>query len=205
MISTDFFKMVELFLEGAGNIQSTIFGLRNFSETELLSCGFELVGDPHDFRLFEKVYEVPYFRQKVTVVLKQYFFGAERLGCGLSIVGRARLTTILRRLLSKKHSADESGELMNFYFSEDKREGAIIIVSGFVIRFDQWSTRNSYKVSTLECDFRDGRFGDVAKKAVLEAYKPMPLGSMKSDGGAMGCSNALKVLIRTISAYPRLG
>lgn len=205
MISTDFFKVAELFLGGAGHLPSTLFGLRNFSETELLHCDFELVGDPLSFHFFEKAYQAPYFRRKVTVVLKQYFFGAERLGCGLSIVGKARLNTVLKGLASKQYSADASGELINLYFSEDKREGAVIIAPGFVIRFNQWSTRDSYKISTLECDFRDGRFGDIAKKAVFEAYKPIDLGSMKSEGRAIGCSNALKGLIRTISDYPRLG
>lgn len=96
MISTDFHQLVELFIEGSGNLQPSIFELDSFSESVFISAGFELIGDPNGFHSFEKAYDVPYFRRKITVVFKQYFFARESLGGGLGIAGGVRLTSLLR-------------------------------------------------------------------------------------------------------------
>ncbi|MBK5534771.1 hypothetical protein JFT91_19625 [Pseudomonas sp. TH08] len=83
MISTDFHQLVELFIEGAGNLQPGIFGLNGFSESDFINADFELIGDPIGFHSFEKAYEVPYFRRKITVVFKQYFLRARVWGAVL--------------------------------------------------------------------------------------------------------------------------
>jgi hypothetical protein len=74
MVSTDFHQLVELFIEGSGNPQPSIFGLDSFSKSDFISGDFELIDDPNGFHSFEKAYDVPYFLRKITVVFKQYFF-----------------------------------------------------------------------------------------------------------------------------------
>ncbi|MBK5529667.1 hypothetical protein JFT86_22280 [Pseudomonas sp. TH06] len=195
MISTDFHQLVELFIEGAGNLQPGIFGLNGFSESDFINADFELIGDPIGFHSFEKAYEVPYFRRKITVVFKQYFFASESLGGGLGIAGGVRLTSLLRKQPFATSTGQVDTNRMEFFFFEDKSDGALIFDEKIVIRFDQWSKRNSYVVSTVECDFDNAQFNDIAKKAVRETFEPSTYDSMIRDAKQRGCSRAFNRLL----------
>lgn len=195
MISTDLIEIIELFIDGRGRLEPEVFGLGNFSESALLSADFELIGESEGFHFFEKDYEVSYFNRKITVVLKQYFFGCESLGAGLSIAGGARLVALLKKIIL---SRSEDRKSIDVYLSKDKTEGALILFEKFVIRFDQWSKRDSYMVSTIEAEFDNERFGDIAKKAVRNTYERLPIDSI-SGANLLVYSNAFRRLIRTIS------
>jgi hypothetical protein len=196
MISTDLFELIKLFIDGKGRLESKIFGLADFSESELLNANFELIGESEGFHFFEKAYEVFYSNRKITILLKQYFFGCESLGAGLSIAGGARLVALLKKLIFANPAIKKS---IDVYLSEDKTEGALILFQKFVIRFDQWSKRSSYTVSTIEAEFDNERFGDIAKKAVFNTYERLSTDSI-SGANLLVYSNALRRLIRTISA-----
>ncbi|MGY2292372.1 hypothetical protein ACW9H6_21910 [Pseudomonas sp. SDO528_S397] len=200
MISTDFYKLIALFLDGAGNLQPNIFGLKGLSEVEFINADFELVGDLDDFHFFEKAYNAPYLRRKIEVVFKQYFFVSEKLGSGLGVACGVRLTSLLRKqpfATAARHIGDNR---IFFYFSEDKSEGALIFDKRIVIRFGQRSKKSSYMISTVECDFDNKRFGDIAKKAVHETYKCFTPDSMIKEARLQGCSNAFNRLVRQL--YP---
>jgi hypothetical protein len=198
MISTDFYKLIALFLEGAGNLQPNIFGLNDFSESEFINADFELVGDLGDFHFFEKEYSVFYLRRKISIVFKQYFFVSEALGCGLGVACGVRLTSLLKKqpfATALRHMGDNR---ISFYFSEDESEGALIFDERIVIRFGRRSKRSSYMISTVECDFDNERFSEVARKAVRETYECLTPDSMISEVSSKGCSNAFKRLVRQI-------
>lgn len=195
MISTDFHQLVQLFIEGAGNLQPGIFGLSGVSESDFISADFELIGDPGGFHSFEKAFEVPYFFRKITIVFKQYFLASESLGGGLGIAGGVRLTSLLRKQPFATSRGHVDTNRMAFFFIEDKSDGALIFDEKIVIRFDQWSKRNSYMVSTVECDFDNAHFNEIAKKAVRETFEPFTHDSMSRDAKLRGCSRALNSLI----------
>lgn len=198
MISTDFHQLVQLFIEGAGNLQPGIFGLKGFSGADLISADFELIGDPNGFHSFEKAYEVPYFRRKIMVVFKQYFFASESLGGGLGIAGGVRLTSLLRKQPFATSTGHVDTNRKEFFFFEDKSDGALIFDEKIVIRFDQWSKRNSYRVSTLECDFDNAHFNAIATKAVRETLEPFTHDSMIRDAKQRGCARAFNRLIAAL-------
>jgi len=198
MISTDFYKLISLFLEGAGNLQPNIFGLKDFSESEFINADFELVGDLDDFHFFEKEYNVPYLRRKISIVFKKYFFVSEALGCGLGVACGVRLTSLLRKQPFATALRQMDDNWISFYFSEDKSEGALIFDRGIVIRFGRRSKRSSYMISTVECDFDNERFGDVARKAVRETYERLTPDSMMNEVRLRGCSNAFNRLVRQL-------
>ena len=198
MIPTDFHQLVELFIEGSGNFQPSIFGLDSFSESDFISGDFELIGDPNGFHSFEKAYDVPYFRRKITVVFKQYFFASESLGGGLDIAGGVRLTSLLRKQPFATSMGHVDTNRMVFFFFEDKSDGALIFDEKIVIRFDQWSKRNSYMISTVECDFDNVQFNEIAKKAVRETFEPSTHDSMIRDAKQRGCSRAFNRLIEKL-------
>lgn len=198
MISTDFHQLVQLFIEGAGNLQPDLFGLSGLSESDFISADFELIGDPDGFHSFEKAYEVPYFRRKITVVFKQYFFASESLGGGLGVAGGVRLTSLLRKQPFATSMGHVDTNRMAVFFFEDKSDGALIFEEKIVIRFDQWSRRNAYMVSTVECDFDNAHFNEIAKKAVRETFEPFTHDSMSRDAKRRRCSRALNRLIATL-------
>jgi hypothetical protein len=200
VISTDFYKLIALFLEGAGNLQPNIFGLKGFSGAEFINADFELVGDLDDFHFFEKAYDAPYSRRKIAIVFKQYFFVSENLGGGLGIACGVRLTSLLRKQPFATATRHINKNRISFYFSEDKSEGALIFDRRIVIKFARQSKRNSYIISTVECDFDNKRFGDIAKKAVHEAYECLTPDSMINEARLQGCSHAFNRLVRQL--YP---
>ncbi|WP_414868986.1 hypothetical protein [Pseudomonas sp. IT-347P] len=201
MISTDFHKLIELFIAGAGSLQPGIFGLNSFSKAEFIKADFELFGDLGDFHFFEKAYDVPYFRRKITVVFKQYFFADESLGGGLGVANGVRLTSLLRSqpFASAARSVDQRG--IALFLSEDQSEGALIFDEKIVIRFNRWSSRSSYVISTVECDFDNERFGDLAKKAVHDAYEFCDHKSMINGARFKGGSSAFNRLIRKLELF----
>jgi len=74
VIFTDFCKLIALFLEGAGNLQPNIFGLKGFSGAEFINADFELVGDLDDFHFFEKAYDILIHVEKLRLYLSNIFW-----------------------------------------------------------------------------------------------------------------------------------
>lgn len=198
MVVTGFYKLIALFLEGVGNLQPNIFGLKDFSESEFINADFELVGDFDDFHFFEKECNVTYLRRKISIVFKQYFFVSEALGCGLGVACGVRLTSLLKKqpfATALRHIGDNR---ISVYFSEDESEGALFFDEVIVIRFGRRSKRSSYMISTVECDFDNERFGGIARKAVHETYECLTPDSMRNEARLQSCSNAFKRLVRQI-------
>jgi len=200
MIVADFYKLIALFLEGTGNLQPNIFGLNDFSEPEFINADFELVGDLDDFHFFEKEYSVSYLRQKISIVFKQYFFVSEALGCGLGVACGVRLTSLLKKQPFATALRQTGDNRISFYFSEDKSEGALIFDRKIVMRFGRRSKKSSYMISTIECDFDNERFGDMARKSVRETYECLSPDSMINEAKLQACSNSFKRLVRQICA-----
>lgn len=122
----------------------------------------------------------------------------EALGCGLGVACGVRLTSLLKKqpfATALRHAGDNR---ILFYFSEDESEGALIFDERIIIRFGRQSKRSSYMISTVECDFDNERFGDIARKAVRETYECLTPDSMISEARLQGCSNAFKRLVRQI-------
>jgi len=174
--------------------------LKGFSGSEFINADFELIGDLDNFHFFEKAYDASYSRRKIAIVFKQYFFVSENLGGGLGIACGVRLTSLLRKQPFATATRHINDNRISFYFSEDKSEGAMIFDRRFAIRFGRRSKRSSYIISTVECDFDKKRFGDVAKKAVHEAYECLTPDSMINKARLQGCSNAFNRLVRQL--YP---
>lgn len=172
--------------------------MKGFSESEFLNADFELVGDLDDFHFFEKEYSVSYLCRKVSIVFKQYFFVSEALGCGLGVACGVRLTSLLKKQPFAAALRQIGDNRISFYFSEDESEGALIFDESIVIRFGRRSKKSSYMISTVECDFDNERFGDIATKAVHETFECLTPESMISEASSKGCSNAFKRLVRQI-------
>ncbi|MBL0798402.1 MULTISPECIES: hypothetical protein [unclassified Pseudomonas] len=172
--------------------------MKGFSESEFLNADFELVGDLDDFHFFEKEYSVSYLCRKISIVFKQYFFVSEALGGGLGVACGVRLTSLLKKQPFAAALRQIGDNRISFYFSEDESEGALIFDESIVIRFGRRSKRSSYMISTVECDFDNERFGDIARKAVHETFECLTPESMISEASSKGCSNAFKRLVRQI-------
>ncbi|WP_263059774.1 hypothetical protein U1R68_02585 [Pectobacterium colocasium] len=95
-IENTFFNLFITYLKASTIRHPDIFGLKDFSPTELLSQGYELVGDPKDFHCYEKDYVVGYHNKKLSVVFKRYFYLDENAGSGLSIGRGASLISLLK-------------------------------------------------------------------------------------------------------------
>ncbi|WP_174867161.1 hypothetical protein [Pectobacterium polaris] len=174
MLRISFFTLFIRYLKASTVRHPDIFGLKDFSPTELVSQGYELVGDPTDFHFYEKDYVVGYHNKKLNIVFKRYFYLDENAGSGFSIGRGASLISLLKCYKAVCLADGIAEPVFDFYFSEDKKEGAVILRDSVVVRFNQWSTKGQYSIVTIESDFSESAlFSNVSTNAVkstLYAY-----------------------------------
>ncbi|MEI7088307.1 hypothetical protein WCU61_19775 [Pectobacterium versatile] len=167
MLKISFFNLFIMYLKESTIRHPDIFGLNDFSPIELLSQGYELVGDPTDFHCYEKDYVVGHHNKKLDIVFKRYFYLNENAGSGLSIGRGASLISLLKCYKVFCLAEGIAEPIFDFYFSEDKKEGAVIIGNSVVVRFNQWSTKGQYSIVTVESDFSESAlFRKVSTNAV---------------------------------------
>lgn len=182
MLPITFFELFEQHLNDSTLEHSPLFGLEAFSADELAAKGYERIGDPTDFHFYEKSHATVYQRRAQEVILKCYFFKQQRLGSGFSIVRGVRLASLLRhckRLEQQGHGLRPS---LAWYFSDDKKEGAVILNDRHVMRFNQWSNKGAYQVATLESDFDSSNpLGKAATRSVKHTLEHHSLESMREE------------------------
>ncbi|WP_192558478.1 hypothetical protein [Pseudomonas allokribbensis] len=202
MISTTFYELFDSFMGGARDLHPQKMGVDSFSRSELVGNSYELVGDASDFHFYEKAYDVPYHNRKVIIVFKYYFNGEVSLGAGLSVGDGVRLTALLKKLLMAVSRQNLDDLQLSFFFSDDRREGAVIFDDRLVVRFDQWGARNAYMVSTFECDFVESElFGAIAKNAVKDSLESVSQSVMKVEVEAADKPSAYLRLVKILQKY----
>ncbi|RJL20491.1 hypothetical protein [Pectobacterium polaris] len=174
MLKISFFTLFIRYLKETIIRHPDIFGLKDFSPIELVSQGYELVGDPTDFHFYEKGYVVGYHNKKLNIVFKRYFYLDKNAGSGFSIGRGASLISLLKCYKAACLADGMTEPVFDFYFSEDRKEGAVILRDSVVVRFNQWSTKGQYSIVTIESDFSESElFSQVSTNAVkstLYAY-----------------------------------
>lgn len=162
----------------------TILGLKDFSPIELISQGYELVGEPADFHFYEKDYVVGHHNKKLNIVFKHYFYLNENAGNGLSVGRGASLISLLQGYKAVCLVDGTIEPIFDFYFSDDKKDGAVILGHSIVVRFSQSSKRGQYSVVTIESDFSESAPFQMtstnAVKKTMRAYDAtLPLSKSK--------------------------
>ncbi|SEK08670.1 hypothetical protein [Achromobacter sp. NFACC18-2] len=165
--------------------KASIFALNGFSKNDLQGDGYDMVGNPSEFHLYEKEYISNYCGNAVYLNFKHYFFAEQSVGNGFDVGGvrsGVRLVTLLRRYLRYKNLDRISDAPIELYFSEDKRNGAAIINDAVVIQFKQKGARGGYIVLTLESDIdRSGKFSLLSTRSIRSMMTRLELnaGGMK--------------------------
>ncbi|KTC34845.1 hypothetical protein AO265_20465 [Pseudomonas sp. ABAC61] len=168
-------QLVCLHLQDSTLKHPSLFGLERFSAAELAANGYERVGEPQGFHLYEKNCTPRHHQRTLDVLFKCYFLDCQLVGTGLRLAPGARLTTMLkyRKRLAARENTPPSQ--LAFYFSDDKKDGAVILDDRHVMRFNQWSPQGAYLMTTLESDFDPsnplGRAATEAVKMTLEHHR----------------------------------
>ncbi|GKW43639.1 hypothetical protein LOZ86_03655 [Pectobacterium parvum] len=200
MLKISFFTLFIRYLKASTVQHPDIFGLKDFSPTELVSQGYELVGDPTDFHFYEKDYVVGYHNKKLNIVFKRYFYLDENAGNGFSIGRGASLISLLRCYKAVCLADGIAEPVFDFYFSEDKKEGAVIVGDSVVIRFNQWSTKGQYSIVTIESDFSESAlFSQVSTNAVKSTLRAYDYRLLLSKSASRSELNALSRLAKFLS------
>ncbi|UKE85122.2 hypothetical protein PJ912_09265 [Pectobacterium colocasium] len=167
MLKISFFTLFIRYLKASTVQHPDVFGLTDFSPIALASQGYELVGDPTDFHFYEKDYVVGYHNKNLNIVFKRYFYLDENAGSGFSIGRGANLISLLKCYKAVCLADGITEPVFDVYFSEDKKDGAIIVGDSVVIRFNQWSAKGQYSIVTIESDFSEsGQFQMTSTNAV---------------------------------------
>ncbi|NBF04176.1 hypothetical protein GV819_17990 [Pseudomonas sp. Fl5BN2] len=182
MLPVTFFELFHLYLKNSTLTNPHLFGLQNFSPVALAAAGYELIGDPCDLHFYEKSYSTGYQRRTLEVMFKCYRFNQQTMGSGFALAPGARLTSLLKYQKRLAKQDDSLSSNLAFYFSDDKQEGAVILNDRCVMRFNQWSRKGAYMVSTLESDFNPATpLGRVATDSVKNTFKQHSLQLMSDD------------------------
>ncbi|RUS01385.1 hypothetical protein [Pectobacterium polaris] len=200
MLKISFFTLFIRYLKASIIRHPDIFGLKDFSPTELVSQGYELVGDPTDFHFYEKDYVVGYHNKKLNIVFKRYFYLDENAGSGFSIGRGASLISLLKCYKAVCLADGIAEPVFDFYFSEDKKEGAVILRDSVVVRFNQWSTKGQYLIVTIESDFSESElFSQVSTNAVKSTLYAYDYRLLLSKPTSRSEINALSRLAKCLS------
>ena len=116
MLAVSFFDIFFLFMKDATIRQPELFGLKDFSPSELTAKEYELVGEVADFHFYEKEYSVIHHDRPLSIVFKRCFCQENQVGSGFSVGLGARLTSLLKQY---KSLAGQSGTAKSnpiFYF-----------------------------------------------------------------------------------------
>ncbi|MCU1793942.1 hypothetical protein [Pectobacterium polaris] len=201
MLRISFFTLFIRYLKASTVRHPDIFGLKDFSPTELVSQGYELVGDPTDFHFYEKDYVVGYHNKKLNIVFKRYFYLDENAGSGFSIGRGASLISLLKCYKAVCLADGIAEPVFDFYFSEDKKEGAVILRDSVVVRFNQWSTKGQYSIVTIESDFSESAlYSNVSTNAVKSTLYAYDYRLLLSKPALRGKPNAFNRLANFLSA-----
>ncbi|KAF0865729.1 hypothetical protein [Pseudomonas sp. LD120] len=172
MLPVTFFELFHLYLKNSTLTNPHLFGLQSFSPEALAAAGHERIGEPCDFHFYEKSYSTSYQRRTLEVLFKCYCFNQQTLGSGFGLAPGARLSTLLRYQKRLAQQDDSLASNLDFYFSDDKQEGAMILNDRYVMRFNQWSRKGAYMVSTLESDFNPATpLANVATDSVKKTFE----------------------------------
>lgn len=192
-----FFQLLDLHLSNLTLEHPCRFGLLAFSPAEFAAKGYELIGEPTDFHFYEKSHLTDYHQRTLEVIFKCYFFGQQRIDSGFNLVCGVRLTTLLKYL----KGWTEPGHSLAFYFSHDKKEGAVILDDRHVMRFNQWSAKGAYLIATLESDFDSSNsLGRMATEAVKKTFEHHSLEWMPGEARNLRHPAAFRRLARAMHA-----
>lgn len=172
MLKISLFNLFTLYLKESTIQSPDIFGLKDFSPIALVSQGYELVGDPADFHFYEKEYLTGYHNKELSIVFKRYLHLDKNAGSGFSIGRGVSLISLLQRYKNFCLANSIVASIFDFYFSEDKKEGAVIVGDSVVVRFNQWSKKGQYSIVTIESDFsKSSQFRHIFTNAVKKTLR----------------------------------
>ncbi|ROL63565.1 hypothetical protein BLX41_29460 [Pseudomonas protegens] len=182
MLPVTFFELFHLYLKNSTLTNPHLFGLQSFSPEALAAAGYERIGEPCDLHFYEKSYSTGYRRRTLEVMFKCYHFNQQPMGSGFGLALGARLTSLLRYQKRLAQQDDSLSSNLAFYFSDDKQEGAVILDDRCVMRFNQWSRKGAYMVSTLESDFNPATpLAGIATDSVKKTFRHHSLQLMLCD------------------------
>ena len=169
-------------VQGAFDAGPGLLKLAALSPAQLLAQGFDRVGEPLEFHLYEKPAVLTRKGRELGVLLKVYFDAERRLGPGVELGKGLRLTSLLACYLRLRGLEQPNQGALAFYFVDDeRREGAVIIEGSTVVRFSQRDRRAGYRVATLERNFPEaGPCQDLATSMVKRTLHPLALESVPS-------------------------
>lgn len=175
------------------------FHLEKIDATVLEKSGYYPIGKKNEFHSYEKEIIISYHKKTVATLYEVYFIKKRPVGSGYSFEPKIRLTSLLKKYWKFRNLPTGSDENLDFYFSETKQDGALILEQSVVIRFNQLKSKGAYLVGTLESDQDEsGNFKDIATNFVKKTMTPLEL----SIGGLNKTSRppqSLKRLIRSQS------
>ncbi len=140
---------------------------------------FDVVGEGSDFHACEKNIHVNHGNREIASLYKLYYLGADCVGSSVDFGPGVGLMVLLKKILGgrKFNSLRDDAHL---YFSDDRKDGAILMGKCSVIRFGRRSVRSGYGVLGVDyASVGNEKLITWNIEATMDRLDEKPLGSFR--------------------------
>ncbi len=196
LCTQDVFSILFEYIDYGRIRNSNSVNLSSFDASTLRSLGLDFSGDAEEHGLYAATRYFPDSDRLICAEIKIYFHGDEYRTNGLSLVGKVRLASFLRRLVNRDRGRTYKLEL---FLYDDMTEGAILFDGGVVVRFNSGyknSTRNYY-IGAVESSVDESEMSDIKKanaRSLSAVYRSRSIEDLENLADKYSDNLALKKL-----------
>ncbi|EMN5131463.1 hypothetical protein RVV79_004603 [Burkholderia contaminans] len=174
-----FSEIIDALLQSNGDNSGRLIRGECGDKSQLEDRGYDVVGEVSDFHLYEKYINVNHGDREINSLYKLYYLGENYVGSSVDFGRGVGLMALLKRICDGVQFGPLKGDV-HLYFSDDKKDGAILLGQHSVIRFARRSVRSGYAV--LGVDYATVGYGKLITGGVVAAMDRLdekPSGSLR--------------------------
>ncbi|MDN7877682.1 hypothetical protein [Burkholderia aenigmatica] len=174
-----FSEIIDALLQFNGGDPGRLIRGEDESKLRLEDGGFDVVGEGSDFHAYEKHIHVNHGNREIISLYKLYCLGADCVGGSVDFGPGVGLMALLKEILGGRKFSSLRDDA-HLYFSDDRKDGAVVLSKYSVIRFGRRNVRSGYAV--LGVDFASVGNEKLITRgiaATMDRLDEKPLGSFR--------------------------
>lgn len=174
-----FSEIIDALLKSNDDDPGRLIRSEDGNKSRLEDRGYDVVGEISDFHLYERYINVNYENREINSLCKLYYIGENYVGSSVDFGPGVGLMTLLKRIWDGVKSSSLGGDV-HLYFSDDKKDGAIVLGRYSVIRFGRRNVRAGYAVLGVDyASVGNEKLITGGIEAAMDKLDKRPLGSLR--------------------------
>ena len=181
-----FYEIIDVLLQSNGDDPGRLIRGEDGDKSQLGDQGYDVVGEIHDFHLYEKYMHVNHGNREINSLYKLYYLGETYVGSSVDFGPGVRLMALLKRIWDGVQLSLLRDDV-HLYFSDDKKDGAIVLGQYSVIRFGRRNVRSGYAVVGVDyASVGNEKLITGSIGAAMDMLDERPLGSLRKYSSEYG-------------------